>query len=419
MRGGLTGFALRSLWNRRGSVLLSVLTLAITVALLLMVERVRMETREGFLRSVSGVDLIVGARGHPVQLLLYSVFRLGDATNNLSWESYQALAEHPQVGWTVPISLGDSHRGYRVVGTTTEYFARLGGGDGAAEFSAGGAFAETFEAVIGAEVARRLNYSVGTAIELAHGTGRINLHNHDDRSFRVSGILAPTGTPLDQGIYVSLQAIEAIHLNWRSGTRIGSAPDLDEAQLAALQPRSITAVFVGAQRRAAVFSLQRMVNGYRAEPLTGLLPGVTMQQLWQLTGGAETALRFASYALVGCALMVLLSGLLSTLNERRREMALLRAVGAGARHVFALLLVEALLLVLVALLLGLLLAIVGLVLATPWLHAQFGIQLREIWPGMTEMQVLLGLLLSGALVGLIPAITAYRRTLLDGLTVDR
>lgn len=419
MSGGLTGLALRSLWNRRASVLLTVLTLTVAVALLLMVERLRQETREGFLRSVSGVDLIVGARAHPVQLLLYSVFRVGEATNNLSWDSYRMLAEHPQVAWTVPIALGDSHRGYRVIGTTPAYFKRLGAQGQPLSFAAGAAFSGVFDAVIGAEVARKLGYTVGAPIVLAHGTSRITLQQHDDRPFTVSGVLATTGTPLDQAVYVSLTAIEAIHINWRGGTRAGRAPEISAEQLAALQPKSVTAAFIGVERRAAVFALQRSVNGFRGEALTALLPGVAMQQLWQLTGGAETALRFAGYALVGCALMVLLSGLLSTLHERRREMALLRAVGAGAWHIFVLLLLEAVLLVLASLLLGLLLAVLGLHAATPWLQAQFGIQVQDIWPGPGEWRTLATLLGSGAVVGLIPALGAYRRSLHDGLAVDR
>lgn len=419
MRGGLTGLALRSLWNRRASVLLTVLTLAIAIALLLMVERIRHETREGFMRSVSGVDLIVGARAHPVQLLLYSVFRLGEATNNLSWDSYRRLAELPQIAWSVPISLGDSHRGYRVVGTSTDYFRHLGGQGEPAAFADGKAFSGVFDAVVGAEVARKLGYQVGDRIVLAHGTSRVALQHHDDRPFVVSGVLAATGTPLDQAVYVSLTAIEAIHLNWRGGTRAGRAPDLDAEQLAALQPKSVTAVFVGVERRAAVFSLQRSLNTFRDEPLTALLPGVAMQQLWQLTGGAEIGLRFAGYALVGCALMVLLSGLLSTLNERRREMALLRAVGASARHVFALLMLEALWLVLTAMLLGVALAMLGLLWSSPWLHAQFGIQIQEVWPGPGEWKTLAALFASGAVVGLMPALGAYRRSLHDGMAVDR
>ena len=418
MSGGLATLALRSLRNRAPTALLTLLTLGVAVALLLGVERLRTETREAFLRSVNGTDLIIGARAHPVQLLLYAVFRIGDATNNLSWESYQRLAAHRAVDWVVPIALGDSHRGFRVVGTTADYFQRIGA-SAPARFASGAVFDGVFDAVVGAEVARSLGYRVGDSLVLAHGTSRVSLQQHDDRPFTVSGVLAPTGTPLDQAVYVSLPAIEAIHLNWRSGTRAGKAPALDEATLRALHPASVTALFVGTHQRSGVFALQREVAGMREEPLTAVLPGVALQQLWRLLGGVESALRLASAAVVGCGLMVLLSGLLATLNERRREMAVLRAVGAGARHVFGLLLLEAAWLVTGALALGTALAHIGFALAAPWLQAELGVRIGAGWPRAGEWQLLAALLVAGALVSLLPAAFAYRRSLHDGMAVDR
>ena len=117
----LGSLALKSLWSRRGAVLLTVLTIGLSVTLLLGVERIRAEARQGFASTVSGTDLIVGARAGPVSLLLYSVFHIGDPTNDLSWDTYDEIRKWPEVAWTVPLSLGDSHRGHRVVGTTADF----------------------------------------------------------------------------------------------------------------------------------------------------------------------------------------------------------------------------------------------------------------------------------------------------------
>ena len=418
---GLLGLAWASLKNRRATVLLTVVTLGLSVLLLLGIERVRHEARDAFLRSVSGTDLIVGARAHPVQLLLYSVFRLGEPTANLQWDTYEKLRALPPVQWTVPISLGDSHRGYRVVGTTGEYFTRMGFGErrGLA-FRDGRPFEALHDAVIGADVADTLGYAPGSAIVLAHGTARVSTQQHEDQPFTVVGVLARTGTAIDQGVYVSLEAIEAIHLGWRGGVPVGRGRvDVQALPAERLRPTSVTAVFVGLESRAAVFAVQDVVNKYRAEPLSAILPGVALTQLWSLMGGVERALLAAAGAAVLAALMVLLTTILATLNERRREMALLRAVVAGPRHVFGLLLAEAALLTGAGLLLGLLLLEGTLWALGPWLEARFGVFLSPGLPTIREAVVICGVWVGGILLGLIPAALAYLRSLQDGVAVDR
>lgn len=414
-----------SLRNRAPTVILTVSTVGLAAALLVGVERLRTETRDAFLRSVSGTDLIVGARAHPVQLLLYSVFHLGDATNALRWDSFQDLARNPAVAWAVPVALGDSHRGFRVVGTTADYFQRIGfAGDRSLEFAAGRAFGDDsrdglFDAVIGAEVAAALGYGVGEEIVLEHGTARVNIARHDDRPFTVVGVLARSGTAADQGVYVSLPAIEAIHLNWRSGTRIGTAPGAEVLAEASLQPATITAAFIGLESRLATFALQRAINQYPDEPLTAILPGVALQQLWSMLGTVERALLAAAAAVVAAALMVLLTTILATLNERRREMAILRSVGAGPRHVFGLLLLEAAALALAGGALGLVLVELGLRAMSPWLQSRYGLFVPARLPDIAELRLLGGVLAAGVAVGLVPAALAYRRSVQDGMTVSR
>ena len=156
----LLRLALASLANRRFTAFLTAFAIALSVCLLLAVERVRTEARASFASTISGTDLIVGARSGSVNLLLYSVFRIGNATNNIRWDSFQHYAQDPRVKWAIPISLGDSHRGYRVMGTTTDYFSHYQYGRRQhLELSQGRAFADDpFEVVLGAEVAEALHY---------------------------------------------------------------------------------------------------------------------------------------------------------------------------------------------------------------------------------------------------------------------
>lgn len=420
----LLRIAIASLWNRRFAVGLTVFTVAVSVALLLAVERVRVQTRASFASTISGTDLIVGARTGPVQLLLYSVFRIGDASNNIRYSTYEELAAQPQIAWAIPIALGDSHRGFRVLGTNGAYFEHFRYGDKQAlQFTQGSAFAALHEAVLGAEVAAKLGYQVGDAIVVAHGGGNHDIMVHDDQPFRVVGILQRTGTPVDRTVHVSLQSLEAIHADWQHGVRIprrGPAADHDAHDHdhdTANTPQAITAIFVGLNNRAAAFTLQRQLNDYRGEPLLAIMPALTLTQLWSLVGVAESALVLISICVVIAGLLGMTTALVSTLNERRREMAILRALGARPWQIGALLLMESTAISLVGALAGVLIVCLALLLAAPWLAGQFGLYLHPLAFTQRELVLLLAVMAGGLIAGLIPAWLAYRRSLADGLSI--
>ena len=166
--------AIKSLWSRRGTALLTIGSLAVSVMLLLGVEKVKREARNSFTSTISGTDLIVGARSGGVQLLLYSVFRIGNAANNISIDSYSRIAAFPETAWTIPLSLGDSHRGFRVLGTTVDYFTHYRyARKWSLSFRAGKQFEDIFDAVLGAEVAETLGYQIGDPIVVNHGIGAV------------------------------------------------------------------------------------------------------------------------------------------------------------------------------------------------------------------------------------------------------
>lgn len=411
--------ALRSLWNRRGTAALTLLTIAISVLLLTGVDKLRQDARQGFFNTVSGTDLIVGARSGSLPLLLYSVFNIGQPTNNIRWSSYQQIAEHDQVAWSIPITLGDSHRGFRVVGTTEDYFKHYRfGQQQPLQFSQGQAFDDLFDVVLGAEVARSLKYELGDRVVIAHGLGPGSFANHDDKPFQVSGILQPTGTPVDRNLLVSLAAWEAIHLDWRAGTRIpGLNVSKDEAREMDLTPRQITAFLLGLESRISTFHLQRAINNFRAEPLQAILPGVALQELWQVMSIAERTLLIISACVVFAGFTGMLGMLLTSLNERRRELAVLRAVGASPLRIVALLLFEAMLLTFLGILLGMLLLTLLTLGIQDWLALEYGIFLSNPgWPTGTQWLLLGAVQCAGLITGLIPAWRAYRYTLADGLT---
>ncbi len=410
--------AARSAWNRRLTLGMTLIAVALSVTLLLGVERVRHEARNSFAQSVAGTDLVVGARTSPVQLMLYAVFRIGEATNNIRWQSYRAIAENPAVAWSIPLSLGDSHHGFPVIGTSSAYFEHFRYGDAQAlAFSAGKPFAEIFDAVPGAEVAARLGYRPGDRIVLSHGMGDVSLAEHTDKPFTVVGILAPTGTPVDRSVHISLEAMQAIHLDWQGGAPLpGLSIPAEYVRKFDLTPKEITAVLVGLKSRAAVFKVQRDLNTRSAEPLLAVLPGVALDQLWQVVGIAERTLLAVSAMVVAVGLAGLVAVVLAGLGERRRELAILRSVGARPSEIFLLLTAEGLFVTVLGALLGAALLALLTALLGPLAQAHYGLAIRARWISSDELLLLGAVVAVGLVASLLPGYRAYRISLADGLT---
>ncbi|NLD00695.1 MAG: ABC transporter permease [Gammaproteobacteria bacterium] len=418
----LLRIALRSLNNRRFTALLTIFAIALSITLLLAVERVRTETRASFASTISSTDLIVGARSGSVNLLLYSVFRIGNATNNIRWSSFEHFAQHPKVNWAVPLSLGDSHQGYRVLGTTEDYFTHYQyGRKQHLKMRDGRFFSDLapFEVVLGAEVAAALNYQLEQEIVLAHGVATISLVNHDDKPFTTVGILQRTGTPVDRTLHIALAGMQALHIDWQHG-----APAYGNRKISAeqalhmdLQPKEITAMLLGLKSKIATFAVQREINQWRGEPLLAILPGVALQELWSLMGTAEKALFVVSLFVVLTGLIGMLTAILTSLNERRREMAILRSVGARPWHIAGLLILEAFALALAGITLGVVLLYVGIAIAQAPLQSHYGLYLPLSAPTLYEWTLLGAVLLAGVLMGAVPAWRAYRQSLSDGLNI--
>ena len=417
----ILALAVKSLRNRKLTVGLTVAAIAISVTLLLGVERLRHQAQGSFTNTISGTDLIVGARSSPVQLLLATVFGLGDATNNIRWETYESIAGHPGIAWTIPVSLGDTHAGFRVMGTTPAFFDHYRHGRGESLRMQVGEWAEsTAGATVGSDVAETLGIGVASDIVVAHGGGDVSFIQHDTHPFRVSGVLAPTGTPVDRTVFVSLAGLDALHAEMNQADDHDHDPLSGHAHAAGDHRQAlnaITAVYIGLKSRSAALSVQRMVNEYENEPLTAVMPAVALQQLWTVTGVVEKTLLAVSAFVVLVGFSGMLVAIMTSLNERRREIAILRSVGARPLHVLSLIVGEAGLVTGVGILVGVAL-LYGLSLAAqPLIAAQLGFSMPLGGLSADELQLLAMLLLAGVLVGFVPGIKTYRQSLADGMTV--
>lgn len=412
--------ALKSLRNRIFATSLTVISIALSVTLLLTVERAKRAAEEGFTQTISKTDLIVGARSGPLQLILFTVFNMGSATHNISYQVYEKIKNHPAIAWTIPFSLGDGHHGFRVVGTTADFFLHYHyRKDNGISMAQGKVFGNLWDVVIGAEVARKLKYNLADSIVIEHGvTQTRGIHKHDDKPFKIVGILKPTGTMVDRAVYVSLKAIEAMHLDWQEGAapKRGHEIHPDHIHQQDLKVEEISAFFVGAKSRIDVLRLQREINDYKSEPLLAVIPGMILSELWQNLSYAEDILKAISIMVVIVGFMAMLIALTTTLNERRREMAILRSVGASHYQIMFLLVIESTLLTLAGILLGALITIfLGMILG-PWLANEFGFYITGSLFSSTELSFLLFIMAGGILIGFFPAWRAHKSSLKDGLS---
>ncbi|MGZ3789617.1 MAG: ABC transporter permease [Bacteriovorax sp.] len=408
----------KSIKNRKFTSLLCVLSIALSVTLFLGIERIRNGAREGFTNTISKTDLIIGAKGGPLQLLLYTVFHIGGAVNNIRMSTYDEIRNNHLVEWSIPISLGDTYKGYRVVATDENFFEHYRfRGDKQVVLETGKIPTETFDVVLGTEVAKKFHLKVGDPIVLTHGISASAILSHDRTPFHIVGVIAPTQTPIDTGVFINLYGMEAMHFGWESGVPSSEAINPDRFKKENIKITQLTSFMVKLKSRIAVLKLRREIDQYDKEPIMAIIPGLALQEMWQTIGYVEQILFLVSLCVLLVGVLSILISLYTSINERRREMAILRSLGASSRHVFALLIYESSFLVLLGCIMGVTSLYGLLIFVRPWLESNFSVYL-EVQPlSTTEWFYLAGIFVAGTLAGLIPAIKAYMNSLQDGLTI--
>jgi len=413
----LLRLTLHSLYARWLTVSLTIFAISLSLMLYLSVEKIRTSAYASFTDTISQTDLIVGSRTSSIQLLLYSVFRIGNATNNITWESYEDIISREEVKWSVPISLGDSHKGFRVMGTTDEYFTRYKyRGGQSLEIQNGEHLDDLYDVVLGASVTEKLGYKIGDPLIIAHGLSSFS--KHEDQPFKVSGILKKTGTPVDNTVIVSLEAIEAIHVDWSSGAKTpGLETPVEIIRQMDLTPKNISGVLIGVNSKLQIFKLQRWVNEYSEEPLSAILPGVALQELWRVVGVVENVLIGISIVVIFTTLIGMTAIIFSSLNERRREMAIWRAMGATPNVILGLLMLEAFIVSFLSSVISTIFLFLLLIILQPWIDQTYGILISIEMFSVEELSVFVYFILAALLISLLPALRAYWLSINDGMTI--
>ena len=398
----LVTLTLKSMLSRKLTTSLLIVAIALSSMLLVGVQKIKVGAKESFSHSISGTDLIVGSRSGDIQLLLYMVFRKGQPVANMSWESVKDIQNFSEVKWVVPVSLGDSHMGYPVLATNEDYFKQYRyGRKMALAFIEGQKFQDVYEVVLGAEVARALKYELGKTLYLSHDVAKGNLPIHKNTPFKVVGILEPTGTPVDKTVHITLEGMTAIHVH-------PSKRDGD------LTPSSITGCFVGLKSKFSIFSVQRRITDWSEEPLMAIIPGVSLSRLWGIISSVETAFLVVTILVTAITLIGLLLALFMSLQQRKRELAILRTMGAHPSQLFTVLILESLFVTVSGVLLGLGLTFVVGGLLSQFLAENMGLVLALNSLSLTEIYFAVGIVVSGLITSSVPAFLAYRKGISEG-----
>ncbi|MEX2240225.1 MAG: FtsX-like permease family protein [Burkholderiales bacterium] len=374
---------------------LNLLLLALGIATITVLMLATRQLEERMTRDARGIDLVAGAKGSPMQLVLSAVFHLDAPTGNIPLAEAQALARNPLVKRAIPVALGDSYRGFRIVGTSHDYPALYG-----ARLAEGSLWAKPMEAVLGAQAARATGLRAGASFVAAHGVGASDGDDHDALPYRVTGILAPTGSVLDRVVLTSVESVWLVHEHFEPG-------DDPQKILDAMheEEKELTALLIQYASPLAAALLPRQVN---AGPLQAASPAYESARLFRMLGVGIEVLRAFGFVLVLTAGLSVFIALTNALEERRYDLAVMRMLGATRGKLMALLMLEGLTLAAAGAALGLALGHLLTEALGAALRAQQQVPVTG-WSWAPEELWLLALALAvGAAAALIPAWRASR-----------
>jgi putative ABC transport system permease protein len=438
----ITGIAWKNIWHKPLNALLGWLLLTASVAIVSLLLLLQEQFQQKFESNIQGIDLVMGAKGSPLQLILSSVYHLDNPTGNIDYAEVQKWMKNPMVQSAIPLAYGDSYRGFPIVGATPAYLEKY-----AATVGQGRVFQENFDVVLGAEIARKEHLSIGQEFFGVHGASAEG-EEHHEHAYRVTGILEPNGTVLDNLILSNLESVWAMHDHESEGVEHledthqedisekkqehlaehshtpehreehpkatheheeghNQAPEAPPGQTKGERHREITAVLFKFRSPMAIVQWPRMVAQQTDMQLAS--PAVELNRIFSLFGVGFTSLTYLGWAIMGLAVLSVLIALYNALKERRYELALMRAMGAGRGQLMRLLLFESLWLCLAGFFTGILLSRLALWFISTATAREYRFSFEEFgfkWP--QEGWLFLFTLGAGVVAALFPALMAYR-----------
>jgi len=399
----------KSIRSRQSAFSLSIISIAISIILLLGINQLQKDTKTHFLNTISQTQLIAAAPNGAINILLTTIFHIGESRDRIKYESFKKIKKIKEVAWAIPIALGDSHKGFSVIGSDNSYFKHYQYQNKKyLTLKKGSFFKNFYDVVIGANIAKQLHYKIGDTIHLEHA----HKHLHANRDFKIVGILSPSITPNDNTLFVQLKVLEAIHIEWQSGHFVDMHLSSESLTHMKIVPKHLSGVLIGLKDKSTLLHVKDTIMHFKDDNIQAIIPAKALASLFKLLKNMQSVLSLISSAVFIAAIFGMLSIMFSTLNERRREISIFRALGAPAKTIFLLFGIEAFLSVLGGIVLGIiilkiLLFTASILYAVP-LYYHFNIN---------DTLLLLAMLFIGVMSSFLPALQSYKHSLQDGLMV--
>ena len=397
------------------NTLLNILLLALGIAIITVLVLASKQVERSLTQNSQGIDLVVGAKGSPLQIILSSIFHIDYPTGNISLKDAQRLSRNRLIRNTIPLALGDSYRGYRIVGTNYEYLQLY-----ETEISTGSLWEVPLEVTLGAAVAQELAMSIGDSFASSHGLADDGINVHDEQQFTVSGILAPTQTVVDNLILTAVESVWSVHDTHEADSAAHHDEHHHEENGVTLEglpqggsDEEITSLLVQFRSPMAAVQLPRYIN--QRTNMQAASPPFETARLFSLIGVGIDMLQGFAYVIVIIAALSIFIALYNSLKARRYDLAIMRSIGASPRTLFTHVILEGLIITLAGCLLGILLGHLVLFTATQFYArpGQLGISSGQF--AQEELWILAASLVVGLVASLLPAIQAYRTNISEVL----
>jgi putative ABC transport system permease protein len=386
---------------------LSILLMALGIAIISLLLLAGKQIEEKFTRNVAGIDMVVGAKGSPLQLILASIYQIDSPTGNISMEEANRLTRSPLVKSTIPLSMGDSYEGYRIVGSNKKYLAHF-----QAEFETGQVFSKAMEMVVGSKVAKNLGLKVGDAFSSQHGFDGEG-EAHKEKQFKVVGVLKTTNSVLDALMITPLESVWAVH-DEHHEEEVGKGAnalklleeDNENVGANSIRPsQEITSLLVKFRNPAMGMMMARSIN--QNSTLQTATPAIEINRLFALLGVGVDALKWIALVIIIVSGLSVFVSLYNSLKERKYEMALMLSMGASRTKLFLLLLLEGLIISVVGFIIGIFLSRFGLWIMSENVEQNFHYDFNVLSLLTEEFHLFLGALFIGLLAAAIPSLGIY------------
>ena len=400
--------AWRNIWFKPLNTILSIVLLTSSVAIITTLILVEKQFEEKFASNIEDVDLVLGAQGSPLQLILSSVYQVDAPTGNINFDSAKVWMQNPYVEKAIPLAFGDNYRGYKILGTTPDYLGKY-----KATLAEGKMFAKNFEVVIGSDIAQKLNFKIGDEFFGSHGDAEEG-EVHDNFGYKVVGIAKPTGKVVDNLILCTIPSVWQMHHGHDENPAHGEeghvhvdGEEHHEADLTLDEPNmEITAVLLKLRNQMAKLTWQRIVP--QNTKMQAVSPAFEVNRLFGLFGIGITALQYLAYGIMLISGISIFIALYNTLKERKNEFALMRVNGAKRLQLLKVVMIESILLCVVGYIFGTVLGRVAISFLSKSSEADFKMSFNPyefLWE--KEGTLFLLTIFVGFIAALIPAIKAY------------